>query len=165
MAIHTLLFASVLFLGLLIIYPIAPRYFQQTRLFGITCGVVLAHIGIYGLLWYHANKFITASLLMVEGGIFVIWDPFKLCPETYKKLVRVVGNILMALGLITSLSFFTHFPIWLWIFPAAGMLLPYLIPPLQKYIKPILAVSLGLILLYLVIIGVKIYHRFNPPLP
>ncbi len=158
----TILFSLLGILGILILYPITPRYFPETKKFWITCGLILAHIGLYGLLWLHTHKVATVSLFLTEGGIFLIWDPFALCPEIYRNSVRVVGDILLGLGIIISLSFFTKFPLWLWTIPAVGLLLPYLIPPLHRHVKWILTTSLALMIIYLTIIGSRIYHHFYP---
>lgn len=158
----TFLFIILGVLGIVILYPITPRYFPETKKFWITCGLILAHIGLYGLLWLHTHKVAAVSLFLVEGGAFLVWDPFSLCPEIYRKIVRVVGDILFGLGIILSLSYFTKFPLWLWSIPAMGLLLPYLIPPLHQYIKLILALSLALMIAYLGVIGLRIYRQFYP---
>lgn len=157
-----LFFIFLFSLGALIIYPLTPRYFSQTKKFWLTVGAVLLHIGLYGVLWLHLVHVITISLFLIEGGTFVLWDPLTIFGEPHRKLYRLIGNLLIISGAILSVSYYTSFPFWPWAIPAIGFLLPFLIPPLHAFSKPILTVSTLLVLVYGSLIGYRIYQQVTP---
>ena len=158
----TAVFIALIAIGLIILYPITPRYFVETKKFWITFGIILSHIGAYGLLWLYLPGVVFVSLFLLEAGLFTIRDPFHLCPPAQKKLVNTVCFTAAAGGIIISLSIFTSFPFWLWTLPVILALLPYVVSPLAKHHKSILALSITLVIVYLGIMGVKTYRRFVP---
>ncbi|MBI4411466.1 MAG: hypothetical protein HY541_03165 [Deltaproteobacteria bacterium] len=155
-------FIVLIVLGLVILYPITPRYFKETKKLWITVGTILIHIGAYGLLWLHLPGVVFVSLLLFEAGLFVVWDPFHLCPPPQKKLVNTIGFIVTAAGVIISLSIFTSFPLWLWALPLIIALLPYVVPPLGRQSRSILALSIILVIVYLGIMGLNTWRRLVP---
>ncbi len=157
----TALFSFLLLFGGVIIYPITPKYFQNTKKFWFTSGTLLSHIGLYGLLWMKAPWMVALSIFLLESGLFVLADPLKIIPPPHKKLSVGIGGILTSASLTVSLSFFTKFPLWLWAIPVVLYLLIFLIPPLKKQARLIYTLALLLVVFYLGIIGFRIYHYFQ----
>ncbi len=106
-----ILFAALTLLGLLILYPVTPHFFKNFQKLSATFGAILMHVGGYGFLWLHQVPVLTVSLILVEGGIFLIIDPLYLSRAgQVRKLVLIVGQILMAIGRAINLSYLAGFP-------------------------------------------------------
>lgn len=157
----TALFSFLLIFGAAILYPITPKYFQNTKKFWLTSGTLLSHIGLYGLLWMNSPWMVSISLFLLESGLFIMADPIKIIPVNQKKIFIGIGTILTSSSIALSLSFFTHFPLWLWAIPTSLYLLQFIIPPVKKHSRLILALSVLLIVSYLAIIGFRIYSYFH----
>lgn len=155
-----LIFGILILIGLLIIYPVTPKYLPGQKKFLTTLGLIISHIGIYGLIWDKIHLFLIVSFILIELGLFNLWDPLHIWSDSHIRKVRAVSILLIIAGILCGLSYITRFPHWLWVFPIVFYLAPYFIPPFKAYHKPLVATAIIVTLAYMSIMGFRIYTDF-----
>lgn len=153
---NSILFSALMIAGILIVYPVTPRYFSDKKLFWVSFGCLIAHIGLYGLLWILLSPELFVSILLAEAGTFVFFDPLKIVPAEYRKYKQITASSLVFISVITLLTFKSGFPIWVWFFPAVLGLAPRFIPPLYPYKKLSSLIAIALSVFFVAFMGYKL---------
>lgn len=146
--------------GVLILYPITPRYFFDKKPFWLSLGFILVHLGIFGILWQHLPRLILLSVMLFEMGIVSEWDPLSMWPDRYKGKLHAINIILVAAGLVLALSFLIGFPPWLWMIPLLLFLIPNLSEGLKTQKKVMFPLALIVTLVFLGMMGTQIYKKW-----
>lgn len=161
MSLTLFLFIVSLLIGLIIVFPLTPKFFPEEKKVAYTLGVILAHTGLYGILWIVVPHFILISILLFELGILMLWDPLGWFPPQHKKNMHLISYVLIVAGLVTGISFAELFPLWLWILPIAIYLMPQLVKPWRQHNRLFVAASISISVAYCILIGFKIHKYFQ----
>ena len=158
---NSLLFLAVGLLGLGVMV-FGFKFTLTARKIIETIGVVLFHVGVFGIIFLKAPLNLFVSLVALVVSLFILIDPLKLGEHLHGKIYRLFGFIALFVSVIFSLEYFTGFPVWLWIIPIVLYLLPYVIPPIKKIAWFISLVTWLLIFSYVGISGYVLYSHFHP---
>lgn len=157
-----LIFGLMSLAGLLVIFPISYKLPLNYKKIGHAVGLSLLHLGIYSLMWTNQDRLLATSLILVEGGLILMWDPFKLFGDQFQKILLTTGQVFFASGLALNLSLLTNFPYWLWILPALLFALPRFVTKLKPYTWLLFSTGIICILVFLGLIGWNLYKKLEP---
>lgn len=158
---NILLFILVTFLGFAITFW-GTRNKSEYRRYVITLGIVVAHVGLFGILYDKLSLMPFVTLVLFVVSLFVLIDPLKLSGFFPQRLCRVLGLTLLFASFAFFLMSSTGFRVWLWIFPFTLYVIPYTIPSWRAK-KIYFQFWAGILVLgFLVLIGHKIYSGSYP---
>lgn len=155
---ETFLFILLVVMGTIILYPLTPKFFPEHKKTGLAIGIVVIHLGAYGLLWGSVSSYLIISFILIEAGFFALWDPLRLCPPNQREKARSAGVLFMVGGILCGISTLTHFPPWLWIIPALLYLAPQVLSIFRAYQRLLATMAIIIIAAYLAIMGFSIYR-------
>lgn len=161
MSLTLFLFIVSLLIGLIIVFPLTPKFFPEEKKVAYTLGGILSHTGLYGILWIVVPHFILISILLLELGILMLWDPLGWFPPQHKKNMHLISYVLIVAGLVTGISFAELFPLWLWILPIVIYLIPQVVKPWRQHNRLFVAASISISVAYCILIGFKIHKYFQ----
>lgn len=161
MSLTLFLFIVSLLIGLIIIFPLTPKFFPNEKRVAYTLGMILAHAGLYGILWIVTPHFILISILLFELGILMLWDPLGWFPPQHKKNIQLISYVLIVASLVTGISFADLFPLWLWILPIVIYLIPQVVKSWRQHNRLFVAASISISVAYCILIGFKIHKYFQ----
>lgn len=156
-----LIFGSVALLGLAIII-LGFKFSEKTKKVVETTGAIIFHVGVFGILYHKVSINLFISLVALVFSLFILIDPLKIANHVNIKIYRLLGYITLFSAFAFSLDYFSGFPVWLWAVPLIIYLSPYLISPLRKHLKLVIAVSWLVVFSYVGLIGYVIYSKYNP---
>lgn len=158
---HLLIFGLIGALGLAIII-LGFKFSEKTKKVIETTGAIIFHVGVFGILYHKVSLNLFISLVALVFSLFILIDPLKIANHVNAKIYRLLGYITLFAAVAFSLDYFSGFPVWLWTIPLIIYLSPYLVSPLRKHLKLVLALSWLVVFSYVGLIGYVIYSKYNP---
>jgi len=156
----TYIFVGITVIGL-IIMAVGFKFSNKTRKVIETIGAITFHVGIFGILYLHVSVYLFVSLVALILSLFILFDPVKINAQIQSKIYPIAGWFLLAVAMASLVTYFTEFPLYLWIIPIVVYLLTFMIPVLKKH-KGKMGMLVWLIILsYFVFIGYTISQNYK----